>query len=74
MTRNPLLSLKSYGQSIWLDELDRGRICSGALRRYFEEDGLSGVTANPSTSRRRSLKVAESTMRPFVSWHFKGGV
>ncbi len=48
VTRNPLLALEAYGQSIWLDFIRRGMLSSGELRRLIEEDGLSGVTANPS--------------------------
>ncbi|MGE5446257.1 MAG: bifunctional transaldolase/phosoglucose isomerase [Ignavibacteriales bacterium] len=45
---NPLKALNEYGQSVWLDYFRRGLIISGELQRMVEEDGLSGVTANPS--------------------------
>ncbi|MDL1889492.1 transaldolase, partial [Nitrospirales bacterium NOB] len=45
---NPLRALPALGQSIWLDDLRRGAVTSGALRRLIQEDGLSGVTSNPS--------------------------
>jgi transaldolase/glucose-6-phosphate isomerase len=45
---NPLLKLESFGQSIWLDFLRRGMISSGELEQLIEEDGLSGITSNPS--------------------------
>src|ERR1051325_366780 len=48
MKRNPLLELQSIGQSIWIDFISRGIISSGELRRMIEEDGVSGVTSNPS--------------------------
>jgi transaldolase/glucose-6-phosphate isomerase len=48
MKDNPLLKLNSLGQSIWLDYLRRGMIVSGELQRLIEEDGLSGMTSNPS--------------------------
>ncbi len=48
MTGNPLLVLQGMGQSIWLDFLRRGMLSSGELRQLIEEDGLRGVTANPS--------------------------
>ncbi|HKV46377.1 MAG TPA: transaldolase, partial [bacterium] len=48
MPTNPLLQLQAFGQSIWLDLLRRGMIESGELRQLIEEDGLRGVTANPS--------------------------
>lgn len=48
MKRNPLLELQSLGQSIWIDLISRGIISSGELQRMIEEDGVSGVTSNPS--------------------------
>lgn len=48
MKTNPLLELTELGQSIWLDYLDRARITSGQLERHIAEDGLRGVTSNPS--------------------------
>ncbi len=48
MSKNPLLQLQAFGQSIWLDFLRRGMIASGELQQLIEEDGLRGVTANPS--------------------------
>ena len=46
--KNPLLALESLGQSLWLDYLGRGAIESGQLRRLIDQDGVSGVTSNPS--------------------------
>lgn len=48
MKENPLLKLQEYGQSIWLDFIRRGLLDSGELRELIEEDGLRGVTVNPS--------------------------
>jgi transaldolase/glucose-6-phosphate isomerase len=48
MRDNPLLKLNSFGQSIWLDFLRRGMITSGELQQLIEEDGLRGMTSNPS--------------------------
>ncbi len=48
MSKNPLLQLQAFGQSIWLDFLRRGMMASGELHQLIEEDGLRGVTANPS--------------------------
>jgi transaldolase len=48
MKHNPLLELQSLGQSIWIDFISRGIISSGELQRMIEEDGVSGVTSNPS--------------------------
>jgi len=43
-----LLKLKEFGQSIWLDYTRRDLIAGGELRRLIEEDGLRGMTSNPS--------------------------
>ncbi len=45
---NPLRELQEYGQSVWLDFVSRDLLRSGALRKLIEEDGLRGVTSNPS--------------------------
>src|SRR5215470_1574246 len=46
--KNPLQSLQAYGQSVWLDYIRRSLITSGELQRLLDEDGLRGVTSNPS--------------------------
>ena len=43
-----LSDIKSYGQSIWLDNLSRTLIQDGELARLIKEDGISGITSNPS--------------------------
>jgi transaldolase len=48
MRRNPLLDLTDLGQSVWLDFLSRKLIASGDLLRLIREDGVKGVTSNPS--------------------------
>ncbi len=48
MAENPLLKLKALGQSIWLDYISRDILLSGELKRMVEEDGVSGVTSNPT--------------------------
>jgi transaldolase/glucose-6-phosphate isomerase len=45
---NPLLQLQKFGQSIWLDYLRRGMFTSGQLQNLIDEDGLRGMTSNPS--------------------------
>jgi len=46
--KNPLRALRDVGQSIWLDYIHRGILRSGELRRFVEDDGISGVTSNPT--------------------------
>ncbi|MGE5642839.1 MAG: transaldolase [Byssovorax cruenta] len=48
MKANPLLGLEALGQSIWIDFIRRGIISSGELQKLVENDGVSGVTSNPS--------------------------
>jgi transaldolase len=45
---NPLLELPKLGQSVWYDNIGRSLITSGEFRRLVEEDGVSGVTSNPT--------------------------
>ncbi|MFQ5987781.1 MAG: transaldolase family protein, partial [Dehalococcoidia bacterium] len=45
---NPLKELQRYGQAVWLDYIRRSLITSGELKRMVDEDGLSGVTINPT--------------------------
>src|SRR6202451_2901406 len=45
---NPLQALLGYGQSMWLDYIRRDLITSGSLKKMIEEDGLRGMTSNPS--------------------------
>src|SRR3954464_14312361 len=45
---NPLLRLREAGQSVWLDFLRRSLITGGGLERLVREDGVSGLTSNPS--------------------------
>jgi len=46
--QNPLLLLQKQGQSVWLDFIRRNLITSGELKRLIDQDGLRGVTSNPS--------------------------
>ncbi|HEX2928920.1 MAG TPA: bifunctional transaldolase/phosoglucose isomerase, partial [Candidatus Binatia bacterium] len=45
---NPLKELSAQGQSIWLDYIRRNMLRSGELKRLVEEDGIRGVTSNPT--------------------------
>ena len=45
---NPLKELGAQGQSIWLDYIRRNLIRSGELKRMVDEDGIRGVTSNPT--------------------------
>lgn len=43
-----LQTLQNYGQSVWLDYIRRSSIVSHELERLISEDGLKGVTSNPT--------------------------
>jgi transaldolase len=45
---SPLRALNQRGQSVWLDHISRGLITGGGLQRLIDEDGVSGVTSNPT--------------------------
>jgi transaldolase/glucose-6-phosphate isomerase len=45
---NSLTQLQTFGQSIWLDYIRRDLLKSGELQRLITEDGLRGMTSNPS--------------------------
>jgi len=45
---NPLRALQVFGQSVWLDYIRRSLVAGGELRRLIDEEGLRGVTSNPS--------------------------
>jgi transaldolase len=45
---NHLLEIKNYGQSIWMDNLTRDLIQSGDLKKLVENQGICGITSNPS--------------------------
>jgi len=43
-----MVALVAEGQSIWLDFISRDLVRGGELRRLIEQDGLRGMTSNPS--------------------------
>jgi|HubBroStandDraft_1064217.scaffolds.fasta_scaffold08802_3 transaldolase/glucose-6-phosphate isomerase len=45
---NPLKQLQTCGQSVWLDYIRRSLITTGELARLIREDGLRGLTSNPT--------------------------
>ena len=49
MTRkNPLQDLRRFGVSVWYDYVSRSLLASGELKRLIAEDGVRGVTSNPT--------------------------
>ncbi|MCL4508970.1 MAG: transaldolase [Chloroflexi bacterium] len=45
---NRLRKLEGLGQSVWQDNITRRQLQTGQLKQLVEEDGISGVTSNPS--------------------------
>jgi transaldolase len=48
MDRNPLARLSEFGQSVWCDDIGRDLLREGRLTALIENDGVSGVTSNPT--------------------------
>ncbi len=44
----PTQQLHDLGQSLWLDNITRGLLTSGTLRRYIDDLSVTGLTSNPS--------------------------
>ncbi len=45
---NPLVKLQEFGQSIWYDNIERRLLTNGELTRMIAEDGVLGLTSNPT--------------------------
>src|SRR5450432_44855 len=48
MAGNPPVDVQQLGQSIWLDFIRRSVLENGELKRMIDEDGVLGVTSNPT--------------------------
>jgi transaldolase/transaldolase/glucose-6-phosphate isomerase len=48
METNRVKQIHDFGQSIWLDFIDRKIMNSGELNRLINEDGVRGITSNPA--------------------------
>ena len=48
MSQTPLHDLHAHGQSVWLDYLSRDLVDSGELARLVAEEGVRGMTSNPT--------------------------
>jgi transaldolase / glucose-6-phosphate isomerase len=46
--KNPLKALLDYGQSPWMDYIRRDLLTGGELKKLIQNDGLMGMTSNPS--------------------------
>ncbi|MFH1416565.1 MAG: transaldolase [Elusimicrobiota bacterium] len=48
MKNSMVYKIKKFGQSVWYDNIRRGLIVSGELKRMVDEDGICGITSNPT--------------------------
>ena len=48
MANNHLRELAKFGQSVWYDNISRDLLQTGQLKRLIDEDGITGVTSNPT--------------------------
>ena len=48
MNKNSLIELENDGQGVWLDYIRRDLFSSGELKRLINDDGITGMTSNPS--------------------------
>ena len=48
MNKNSLIELENHGQGVWLDYIRRDLFSSGELKRLINDDGITGMTSNPS--------------------------
>src|SRR4051812_7032258 len=46
--KNPLVQLLAEGQSVWYDNIARGLIKDGSIKKLIDESGVRGVTSNPT--------------------------
>ncbi len=54
-----LAALQALGTSVWLDDISRQMLHAGELTRLIEEDGLRGMTSNPSIFQKSISKGKE---------------
>jgi len=68
---NPLKALGEQGQSVWLDFMRRSLITAGELQRYIDNDGLKGLTSNP-TIFQKAVEGSEDYDDLFREWAPRG--
>jgi len=66
---NPLVRLSRLGQSVWYDNLHKGLVLSGELKRMMDEYAVTGVTSNPTIFERAIAGTEEydDDIRAFVA-------
>ena len=66
---NPLVELQKLGQSFWYDNISRELLETGELKRLIEEDGVRGVTSNPTIFHKaiKGSNIYEEQLRELFS-------
>jgi len=69
MKNNPIKKLLEINESIWLDNLSRNLIDSGELQRLIFQDGVSGITSNPTIFQKAisGSKNYDASLRGFLA-------
>jgi len=70
---NPLKALIRFGQSIWFDYIRRDLITTGQLARLIEDDGLRGMTSNP-TIFEKAFSSSPDYQKPLGELARRGGL
>ncbi len=70
---NPLKALIKFGQSIWFDYIRRDLITTGQLARLIQDDGLRGMTSNP-TIFEKAFSSSPDYTKPLGELARKGGL
>jgi transaldolase len=68
---NPLQELGKAGQSVWLDYMKRSLVTSGELKRLIDNDGIKGLTSNP-TIFQKAVEGSEDYDDLFQEWAPRG--
>jgi transaldolase/glucose-6-phosphate isomerase len=68
---NPLKQLGEAGQAVWLDFVQRDMLQNGGLAKLIADDGLTGITSNPSIFQKAISASGDydEALRAFVADH-----
>lgn len=67
-----LKALDALGQAVWLDFIDRAFLASGSLEQLIDQDGVSGVTSNPSIFQRAIAQSSNYDEQLLTEWKRPG--
>jgi transaldolase len=74
MATNPLRELNKLGQSVWQDYIRRSELDSGEFQKLIDQDGVSGITSNPSIFEKAITggKEYDDSIRKYVGQGLSG--